>query len=406
MRILFLAGSSDQIPFIKKLRKIGHKIILVDFLEKPLAEKYADKFVKLSTLDIPNVKKLAIKEKIDLITTACTDQALLTMAKVSEDLNLPCYLSYKKALNLTQKHKMKTILTNNNVPTSKYIFLSNKRNLEKINFLKFPLVIKPVDANSSKGVIKIYKKSEIKQGIKKASQFSRSNSVIIEEFKKGKEFSVDVYIDHGIAKVLAITTSNKIQNKNSFVIFQSFYPVNILKKMENEIQQISQKIAESSSLDNCPMIIQFILSKSKLYVLEFSARIAGGSKCELIKTISGVDMKKVFIDRILGKNPRISPQKTKKFIKMNFVYCNSGIFKKLENFNKMKKNGLIEHFFKYKKEGSFINFPSSSSDRVAGFLVSANERRELLEKMKKINSNVAVLNDKGEDIMIHELYDG
>ena len=38
-----------------------------------------------------------------MICTACTDQALLTVAKVSEELGLPTYISYKTALNVTNK---------------------------------------------------------------------------------------------------------------------------------------------------------------------------------------------------------------------------------------------------------------------------------------------------------------
>lgn len=64
--------------------------MLADYNEHPLAEKCADKFFQISTLDIEAIQMLAKDEKVGQILTACTDQALLTMAKVSEELNLPC----------------------------------------------------------------------------------------------------------------------------------------------------------------------------------------------------------------------------------------------------------------------------------------------------------------------------
>ncbi|MDM8287441.1 hypothetical protein QUW57_12755, partial [Phocaeicola plebeius] len=98
MKILVLAGGSDQIALIQEIKKHGHTVLLADYFENPPARPYADKHFPISTLDIQAVKELAESENVDLITTACTDQALLTVAKVSEEIGLPCYISYQTAL--------------------------------------------------------------------------------------------------------------------------------------------------------------------------------------------------------------------------------------------------------------------------------------------------------------------
>ena len=107
MRIIVLGGGLDQIALIKELKSRGHWVYLVDYLDNPPAEKFADKFFQISTLDEDAIYGLAIKHRIELITTACTDQALLTMANVSEKLHLPCYLNAKTAKNVTDKAYMK-----------------------------------------------------------------------------------------------------------------------------------------------------------------------------------------------------------------------------------------------------------------------------------------------------------
>ena len=43
MKILVLAGGSDQIALINELKSRGHITILVDYFENPPAKKYAEK---------------------------------------------------------------------------------------------------------------------------------------------------------------------------------------------------------------------------------------------------------------------------------------------------------------------------------------------------------------------------
>lgn len=148
MKILVLAGGSDQIALINELKSRRHEIILVDYFENSPAKSFADKHIVASTLDTDRVEEIAINEKVDLICTACTDQALLTVAKVSEKLGLPCYISYQTGLNVTNKSYMKKVLMANSIPTSKFIILGTV-DMSAIKNFKYPLVVKPVDCNSS-----------------------------------------------------------------------------------------------------------------------------------------------------------------------------------------------------------------------------------------------------------------
>ena len=67
MKILVLAGGSDQIALLKELSVRGHDTILLDYYENPPAKQYADKHIVASTLDVEKVKQVCIEEKVDLI---------------------------------------------------------------------------------------------------------------------------------------------------------------------------------------------------------------------------------------------------------------------------------------------------------------------------------------------------
>ena len=100
MKALVLAGGFPQIALIKELKSRGYETVLADYYAEPVAKPYADKFYQVSTLDIEAITKVARDEQVDFLITACTDQALLTVAKVSEDLGLLAILIIKQRLML------------------------------------------------------------------------------------------------------------------------------------------------------------------------------------------------------------------------------------------------------------------------------------------------------------------
>ena len=94
MKALVLAGGFPQIALLQELNRRGIETVLADYYEEPVAKPYADRFYRVSTLDVDGIEAVAKKEAVDFLITACTDQALLTVAKVSEALGLPCYIDY------------------------------------------------------------------------------------------------------------------------------------------------------------------------------------------------------------------------------------------------------------------------------------------------------------------------
>lgn len=401
MKILVLAGGSDQIALIQELKKRGHETVLVDYFENPPAKNYADKHIVASTLDIDQVEHIAIEENVGLICTACTDQALLTVACVSERLGLPCYLSYKTGLEVTNKSYMKKVLMANNIPTSKYTILDNDDEFQ-IKGFTYPLVVKPVDCNSSKGVKRIENIEEFHKFTTDAINFSRTRTAIIEEFVEGREISADFYIDHGKAKFLSATTSLKIANKKSFTILSSEYPA-VNESEQTSLTHMATNIAKAFVLDNTPLLVQLIANDKGMKVLEFSARMGGGSKYRLINILSGVNIMSVYVDRILGNYPSVNPQKQVDFCRMVYLYCTPGIFDRVEGFEELKYKGIIDEYFIYKTKGMEIHASETSGDRPAGYLCTAKTKKELEEKIELVDKSIKVMSSEGSDIMIHGL---
>lgn len=401
-KAIVLGGTEDHIRLIEILKDKGFYTVLIDYFEYPPAKKIADVHIRESTLDLNKVTQLAKELNPDLVITACIDQSLLTMAYVCEKLKLSCHISYQIALELTNKAFMKQKFAENQIPSSGFFILEN--NSKNINIdLKYPLVVKPADANSSKGITKVLNPKGIIAAIEYAYTFSLSKKVIVEEFTEGEEFSVDIAIIDFEPNILLLTKNIKLaKNANNFTIVQNLYPATYDDSLSDKIKEIAKKIILCFGIKNGPMLIQLIYDGSNISVVEFSARIGGGSKHHFIKKMIGFDLLDWYVNLLINEIKEIKLNQEYEFGSMNYIYAKNATINEFIGFDELKNNGIIEQFFYYKTKGMKVNNHISSADRPAGYMISDNQYEQYIYKTEFAKEHIKILDENNNDMILHE----
>jgi len=404
-KVMVLAGGNDQIELIKGIRKrfTGVEVILIDMNPNVRAKDFADRMKVISTMDFDKVLEAAKEENIDLILSACGDQPMRTMAFISEKLNLPCYITYKQSMNLTNKVLMKQLMIDGGIPTSKFrrFDINSEINIEG---LKYPLVIKPADNNGSKGIIKVYSKDEFDKAINEAKKFTLSGDLLVEEFKTGEEYSIEAFLKNGEPYIVFASKNIKIKNRNTFTICRNEYVGKLSTSLEYKIKRIVVQIGRVFEIDNVPLLIQMIVDGDDVNIIEFSARTGGGSKLFFIRQMVGVDIIENLLDVTFGKKPDIIINQSKDKAAILYVYARPGIFSAIENLDLLVKQGFITEYYQYKPFGAPILSSNYSSDRPVGFLIRGKDDKELSDKIAEINNTIKILNENGDDIMCHDIF--
>lgn len=407
MKALVLAGGLPQITLIKELQSRGVTAVLADGSDNAIARPYADAFYKVNIFDIDAVRDIAEKEQVDFLITCCADQVLLVVAQVSELLGLPWYIDYETAKNVSDKELMKKVFVENNIPTSRYVVM-NQLDMEQIKDLKYPLIVKPVDAYSSKGVRKVMNEAELREAFDTAVEISRNKNAIVEEFCVGEEISVDIFVSDGKAHVLCVSNSEKVKDEDKFVIFRGRFPVAASAELHKKIEIVAQQIADAFGLKNCPMLVQMISDGENVSVLEFCARTGGAMKYLLIKHSCGFDVIKAVVDLTMGVKPDVIVREPEnKYIVNDFIYCKEGVFDHLEGFQELVDKGILKDYHALRPSGFVCSGQvNSSSDRVAGMTIQADTIEEFNRIHEYIVNNVKVIDKNGNDIMRHDLLPG
>ena len=237
MKALVLCGGRAQEYLVRLLKSRGYEVIVLDQNDKVPAVSVADQFYPISPLDVDKVREVAIKEQVNFVISVCADQMLLVAAQLCEELNLPCYIDYETAKNVSNKEYMKDIFYRNGVPTAKYIVCTELK-LDAIKEMKYPLIVKPVDCYSSRGVKRVENEEELICAFENAIALSRTNNAIVEEFVEGEEWSVDFYIEDGIAKLLCARVLDKIPGYDGFVICRGRYSAELQDCLQKKFQEM------------------------------------------------------------------------------------------------------------------------------------------------------------------------
>ena len=403
MKALVLCGGIPQVELIKNLKARGITTVLADMNEKVAAREYADIFYPISTFDIPALTDVAIKEKVDFLITVCADQVLEVVAEISEKLGLPWYIDAETAHNVSNKAYMKKIFVEAGVPTSKHVIMA-ELDPAKLEGLEYPLIVKPVDSYSSRGVRKVQSYEELVPAFADAVRISRTDTAVVEEFVEGEEITVDVYVEDGVAKILGASVSDKIVGNDKFVINRTRHPALTSEKIKQDIADTAQKIATAFGLKNSPMLIQLISNGKRISVLEFCARTGGGIKFRLIKKFCGFDVVDAVVELTLGGKPHFDPADKKNiFIVNEFIYCKPGVFDHLEGFEELLKEGVITEYYPMKQKGMEIKTVASSGDRGAVFTLESDSLEDIKRRHKIARERVKIIAADGSDIARHDL---
>ena len=353
------------IHLIQLLKIRGYYTILIDFTQNPPAKDFADEHVKESTLDKDAVLRIARMRNAQLVISTNVDQANVTCCYVAEQLGLPHPYSYETALNVTDKKRMKQIMWDDDIPTSRYVVVRDFVELREVE-LHFPLIVKPADSNSANGVKRVDSLEELRMSLPDALKFSRNGTAILEEFKEGKEISAYGVVVDGHAKLIMHQERISVYDGVDRVIkcYASLTPSRISEIAVTKAELILTQIAKAFGLDNTPLFFQGIVQGDEISVIEFAPRVGGGISFRTILDGTGYDMISAGIDSFLSiPISTANWHAIDRFYAVNQIYGENGTYDHSSGVESLIRNGIIQSLSFYKSKGDVLDTSRASSMR-------------------------------------------
>lgn len=207
-----------------------------------------------------------------------------------------------------------------------YFVIKSLANLMEIREeIQFPCIVKPVDDSGSNGVLKcndfetmIIHVEELLSIKKNVRNQKKTRIVLIEEFVKGDEYSVETFSYKGSHHLIGITKKS-VANAPFFVESGHVYPA---PDIESEaIYEGTMEILNLVGWETGPAHIEIKMKDNKLFLVEFNGRLAGGMIPVLINYANGLDLVKEQVKAAAGIEPNLKSS-LKQFAGIRFLMSN------------------------------------------------------------------------------------
>lgn len=163
------------------------------------------------------------------------------------------------------KGESKRVFDENGIVNAKYVVLSG----DDIVDFPLPCVVKPIDCGSSIGISIVRDKSEFIEAMEEAKRYSES--VLVEEYIEGREFSVGVLDNIALPSIEIVPKKGFYDYKNKYQKGAAIEvcPSDLSEEKEKEIRDIALRVHEVLGLGSYCRI-DFILSSkdNRFYCLE------------------------------------------------------------------------------------------------------------------------------------------
>ena len=402
---IVLGGTVPHCYLIQLLKKRGYHTVLIDYTPNPPAKAFADEHVQESTLDKDTVLQVAREKNAALVISTNVDQANVTCCYVAERLGLPHPYSYETALNVTDKKRMKQIMWDHDIPTSRYVVVKDLNGLQGVQ-LHYPLIVKPADSNSAKGVKRVESEDELRKYLPEALVFSRNGFAIVEEFKEGKEISAYGVVVNGQAKLIMHQERISVYDGVDRVIkcYSSLAPSRISEHAVTKAEMILAQIAQAFGLDNTPLFFQGIVQGDEISVIEFAPRVGGGISFRTIMDGTGFDMVSAGLDSFLCIPINTDGWHAMNlFYAVNQIYGENGVYDYSKGVERLLQDGIVTSISFYKSKGDVIDTGRASSSRIGVMVVSGSTQDELRRKIATAFSTLDSFDINGKSIIRRDL---
>ncbi len=406
--LLILGANPETAGLVRKANEMGVRTIVTDYDPKAYAKRYAHVAADIDAVDLDALYELALREQADGVLVGVAEALLPTYQKLCKRLGFPYYAELEILELMSNKKLFKEVCRKYDVPVVEE-FGAVEGDFRSLEHVRLPVVVKPVDSCSSKGISVCHTQEELESGVEKALSYSNNKQLLIEKYMTGEEVVVYYAFQNGEPVMTAMCDryTNKEQEGVAQLPTSYIFPS---RHMEKYIAQTDEKVKhmfKSIGIQHGTTFIQsFIDDEGGVRFYEPGYRLNGAQEHYIVNAMTGIDVKELMIHFAL--TGKMSDEDFTQ--KANPRFTRWGC--RLSPLLKLGKIGKIEGLEEIAQmpEVVSVNPSYDAGDTVTGlgtlkqiaciFFVVADTKGELKKALDKIHQTFKVEDENGNSMFL------
>lgn len=412
-RLLILGGTSSSLDLVRLAQSMGIYVIVTDEsdVSQRVAKQIADEVAMVSTNDIPGLTKLVKEKNIDGAFCGPGEFNLKNLIDLCDQAGLPCYSTPEQWRICSNKKTFKEYCIRNGVPTACEYSIDDFKPDRKDTDIGYPLIVKPVDGCSSKGISICNTREEVVKAYEIALNVSKCKSVVIEQYidNGGSIFSFRYVLDDGVYyPYLTFDTyiADPLEKKyliSAFTYFPSRYTDTFLRDLDQNVRNMFRDMG----LKNGVAFIQSIPYKGKIYCHEMGYRLSGGMIYKITTPLMGINDMQMMLRYALGGKmvtpheiDRIRLKREDMVLAQLMIPLDCGTIGSIGGLDEIMRKDYIVDFLRYYEVGATIvpRVMGTLEQHFGRFTLQAENKDEMISVVKEIQEKLQIQNTLGEDM--------
>lgn len=412
-RLLLLGAQEMMCSAVTTAKKLGAYTIVADYNEDFPAKKFADEKLLISTSDIDGLLKACREKKVDGVFSGYSELNQFFTLELCEKGGYPYYGTREQVETLAVKDNFKRCCAKYGVPGVPEFTLTEELLAEDMAKLEYPVIVKPVDSFSGKGITICSDESMVAGAVKAAIKQSRAGKFLVEKYMDDEHYDVitayysiqdgKVALDAMVDRYMYSFGTRRL---NTALLYPSQYLDRYIKEADAKVRNMLEQIG----VKNGTLFIEGCVNADGFWFWESGFRLCGAQQQILPSHICGVDIQEMLIcyaltgrmadeDKMCLEDPYFHGKSACNGV----VFINKGTIAEISGIDEIRNIPGVVNFSPLHAVGSTVSDEDigTLNQSFARFHIIADSKEELFTKITGIYDKLKVISTEGDNMVMN-----
>lgn len=292
-KVLLVDTNFSSVPIYRELLALGHEVHVVGENPRDCLAKASPNYWSINYADVQALQALVDREKFNFVVPGCTDRSYESCTLLSGRF-WPGIDHPQASQTLNNKGLFKQWAQRRGMPVAQAQDHTKTK-------LRWPLIVKPVDAFSGKGItiLKAPDSGDLDSAIAHAQQASPSREYLIEDYIDGQLYSHTAFLrSHRVVQDFIVKEDRTV---NPFVVDTSCVMSGFDETLKARIRDCIETISRELELVDGLIHTQFVQQDDRFWLIELTRRCPGDLYSQLIELSTGYAYARAYALPFLGE---------------------------------------------------------------------------------------------------------
>lgn len=413
-RLLLVGGVGPTHDLIGLAHRNGVFLGVTDYNKDTRVKRDADAAYDVNALDADGLERLYLAEGYDGVITNFSDMLSPVVAEVAARVGAYAPFTPEQLRLSTDKKFFKQKCLEYGVPVPREYHVSPGDDAS-FRDVEYPVIVKPVDGNSSKGVRVCRDETELRAGCENALTFSRSGRVIVEQYLPFDEINVTYIAQDGDIRLAAIhdryfnTDQPGVVQVPDMYIYPSRYTTGYIEKYNDAVIAMLRGMG----VKNGSLFLQACVREGEVFFYEAGIRLNGCKTYQILEVENGYNT----FERLMGfaltgsMGPRaaLDARFRRWYATWNVVAQPGAVIDRFAGMEELSAEPWLIHIARAYYEGERIppGTAGTLTQLAARIHLAGDTKEQLMERIGVMQERFHVLDAAGSDILLppHDVED-